>query len=164
LRAAESWVEASPLYARPFRSLGYAGSQSDGVGAQLGWEAAPSKAWALGLNYAQVKIDEKADTADLGFATASLRWMPLDWAGARPFLRAQVGGLTEAHSNDPAQARKGGLASQAGLGILLTTEDQPWAVDTGLDALTASSGSGLNLLQAHLGVLVRFGMGGAAGK
>lgn len=155
--AAETWFDVSPTYAKPFRSMGYEGSKADGIGAGVGIETCLTTTVSVGFSYEQLKIDQTlANPSYLGFATATLRWMPHDWSGLRPYLLFGFGALTQAQSSTPAQTRQPGTDCQGGLGVLFTT-DQAWGVDLGAGASTVNSGSGLNLLQAHAGVFIRFG-------
>jgi len=156
-RAMETWVEASPDYGKPFRSKGFSGSLSDGMGAILSLEAVSSPYWTLGVDYEQMKIDEHATTDELGVAALSARFMRWNWGGARPYAQLHVGALTGVTSNDPLQTRSLGLDAQIGFGFLLCPPDQPWGVDAGVDFLTNGGGAGLNLGQAHAGIFVRMG-------
>jgi len=155
-------IEVSPAYSKPFRSPGFSGTKADGIGARISVETGLSSYLALGLNYEALKIDEQADSANFGFGTAFLRFTPADWDGARPYFRLDMGALVRGSSNDPAQNRNDGLVTQGGIGALFVSKDQPWILDAGVDVINVAGGAGLNLLQGHFGVLVRFGSPTAA--
>ncbi|MGH7442717.1 MAG: hypothetical protein ACREKE_08610, partial [bacterium] len=84
-------------------------------------------------------------------------WMP--WRGRiRPYGRLGLGALAYSRSQaDVAAARRPeGADTSLGLGVLLFA-DRTWGADMGLDLVRILSQPSLDLLQAHAGLLVRFG-------